>query len=306
MMRRVALQLLFALLVPGCVIPRIIGRNFAAGAPKKLEHRIEQPARPDARLAVLWIGHATVLVQMEDRFILTDPVFTDSVGGVSPRLVEPGLDAANLPPRSVVVVSHTHYDHLSFDSLDSIEDKVDVLLLPTGAKRIIPRYRFDVRELDRWQTYEADGLRVTAVPVKHVGGRWGMDAAWNDRSYAGYVFEYRGLSVYFAGDSAFSAADFRATKQRFPSLDLALIPICPAEPREFMRHTHMDPAEALDGFEILGARQMVPIHFDTFINGDDRSGDCSLRLLGEMARRDIDANTVKLLRIGEQHVLIRK
>lgn len=305
-MRRAALQLLVSLLIPGCVIPRIISRNLAAGAPKQLEHRIEDPVRPNARLAVLWIGHATVLIQMEDRFILTDPVFTDSVGGLSPRLVEPGLDPATLPPRSVVAVSHAHYDHLSFDSLESIEDKVEVLLLPPQTKSITPLYHFDVRELERWQTYEADGLRVTAVPVRHVGGRWGVDAAWNDRSYAGYVFEYRGLSVYFGGDSAFSAVDFNATRERFPVLDLALLPICPAEPRDFMRHTHLDPAEALDAFALLGARQMVPIHFDTFINGEDRPGDCSLRLLSEMAQRNFDTSSVKLLRIGEQRVLIGK
>lgn len=305
-MRSASLLLSFALLIPACVIPRIIGRNFAAGASRKLEHRIDQPVRPDARLTVLWIGHATVLIQMDDRFIVTDPVFTESVGGVSPRLVEPGLDPANLPPHAVVVISHTHYDHLSFDSLDSIQDRVDVLLLPPRAKRIIPDYRFEVRELERWQAYETGGLRITAVPVKHVGGRWGMDAAWNDRSYSGYVFEYRGQSVYFGGDSAFSAVDFRATRERFPTLDLALLPICPAEPREFMRHTHMDPAEALDAFKLLGARQMMPIHFDTFINGDDRPGDCSLRLLGEMARRNIDARTVNVLQIGEQRVLVGK
>ncbi|HMA96168.1 MAG TPA: MBL fold metallo-hydrolase [Polyangiaceae bacterium] len=305
-MRRVLPCLLLSLVIPGCVIPRIISRNFAAGAPKRLEHRIDNPVRRDARLAVLWVGHATVLIQMDDRFILTDPVFTDSVGGLSPRLVEPGLDAAKLPEHVVVAISHAHYDHLSFDSLDSIEGKVDVLLLPPQAKRIIPHYRFETRELERWHSYQTGGLRVTAVPVKHVGGRWGMDAAWNNRSYAGYVFQYHGLAVYFGGDSAFSAVDFDATRERFPTLDLALLPICPAEPRDFMRHTHMDPAEALDAFEILRARRMVPIHFDTFINGDDRPGDCSLRLLSEMARRGIEANTVDILRIGEQRVLIGK
>ena len=58
---------------------------------------ITEPARPDARLAALWVGHATVLVQLDDKFILTDPVFTDTVGQISKRLVEPGLDPEVCP-----------------------------------------------------------------------------------------------------------------------------------------------------------------------------------------------------------------
>lgn len=302
-LRLLLLSLLLSLCSCGFVV-RVLSRTSALpDRPAKPAHRTHDPRRPDARLSVLWIGHATALVQMDDLFILTDPVFTRAVGGVSPRLVEPGLAPEHLPPLAAVVVSHMHLDHLSVDSLAMIEGKTPVLLLPAGAGSGVPRYASPSLELERWQSYEANGLRVTAVPVRHVGGRWGIDLAWRERAFTGYVFEYRGLSVYFGGDTAFDARLFRQAQQRFPALDAALLPICPAEPRDYMRHVHMDPADAIAAFQLLGAKQLVPVHFDTFINSDDAPGDCTRKLRAAMHARSVADERVVILEIGEQRVL---
>jgi N-acyl-phosphatidylethanolamine-hydrolysing phospholipase D len=292
----------------GCgFIGRVLQRSLAAsGEPARIEHKIRDPRRADARLAVLWIGHATALVQLDDVFVLTDPVFTRNVGQLSPRLVEPGLDAADLPPLAAVVVSHMHFDHLSYDSLSMIEDKTPIVLLPPGAKASVPRYAFESRELDRWESYDAGGVKVTAVPVRHVGGRWGIDQAWNTRAFTGYVIQYHGLSVYFGGDTAFDRERFEATRASFPDLSLAILPICPTAPRDFMRRTHMDSLEALDAFSLLGARRMMPMHYDTFINSDDRPGDCSRLLREHMRERGFSDDQVAILAIGEQRVLIAR
>jgi len=301
-----ALSLLVPLARCGFVA-RALERNLSAPSePAKVAHKIHDPRRPDARLSVLFIGHATALVQMDDAFVLTDPVFTRTVGQVSPRLVEPGLDPDDLPPLAAVVVSHTHFDHLSYDSLTMIEHKTPIVLLPPGARAIVPRYAFESRELDRWESYDAAGVRVTAVPVRHVGGRWGIDQAWRTRAFTGYVFEYHGLSVYFGGDTAFDRDHFQATRARFPDLTLALLPICPSEPRAFMRRTHLDPLEALEAFSLLGAKHMVPVHFDTFINSDDLPGDCPRLLRKHMLERGVGDDRVAILAIGEQRVLISK
>jgi N-acyl-phosphatidylethanolamine-hydrolysing phospholipase D len=304
---RHAAWLLLAALAGCGFIGRSLGRNLAAPRePRKLEHKISDPRRPDARLAVLWIGHATVLVQVDDVFVLTDPVFTRTVGELSPRLVEPGLDPAQVPPLAAVLISHMHFDHLSYDSLDMLEHKTNVVLVPPGVRSVMPRYSFEIRELDRWQSYDAGGVRITAVPARHVGGRWGLDQAWNPRAFTAYVFEYHGLSVYFGGDTAFDEDNFKATRSRFSGLALALLPICPTEPRDFMRGVHMDSAEALDAFSLLGAERMVPIHFDTFINSDDRPGDCPRYLRKRMGELGLGADRVAILEIGEQRVLIAK
>ncbi|WP_394825347.1 MBL fold metallo-hydrolase [Pendulispora albinea] len=311
--RPAPMRLLFALLATALALSscgfmgRVTTRNLAlSGEPRKIPNKIREPRRPDARLAVLWVGHATVLVQMDDVFVLTDPVFTQNVAGLSPRLVEPGIDAVNVPPLAAVVVSHMHFDHLSYDSLAMLEHKTNIVLVPPGVRASIPRYAFESRELDRWESYEAGGVRITAVPVRHVGGRWLLDAAWRPRAFTGYVFEYHGLSVYFGGDTAFDAELFQATRARFPQLTLAVLPICPTEPRDFMKRTHMDTLEALDAFSLLGAARMVPMHFDTFINSDDRVGDCPRLLRQHMQERGLGDDRVAVLAIGEQRVLIPK
>lgn len=304
---RASLPFLFLALTACGFGGRVTVRNVAALGrdPLPAPHKVSSPELPGARLAVTWVGHATVLVQLEDRFVMTDPVLTDRVGELAPRLVARGLDPEAVPPLAAVVISHMHFDHLSFESLEMIEPKVGVLFLPPGSMSSLPRYDFEMRELDRWQSREARGVVVTGVPVRHVGGRYGVDQLLYPRAFSGYVFQYRGLTVYFGGDTAYAKADFTAAKQRFGHIDAALLPICPGEPRDFMKHTHMDTSEALDGFEDLGADVLVPIHFDTFINSDDAFGECP-RLLMERARARGLAGKVALLTQGEQRVLVAR
>lgn len=278
--------------------------GFPLSTPRPLPQRILQPKRADARLAVLWAGHATMLIQMDDKLILTDPFLTSSVGMISVRLQEAGLDPATLPPLDAVVVSHMHFDHLSLGSLDLIERQTRRLYVPRGGTIYLPNYEFSVRELGTWESDDASGVRITAVPVKHVGFRYGADGHWMTGSFTGYVLEYHGLTVYFAGDTAYDRQRFRATAERFPGIDLALVPIAPIHPRGFMKHTHVDPPEALRAFLDLGATTMVPMHYDTLINGFDSSGEPLASLRRDMQRLGLGPDRVRILPIGGQTVLI--
>jgi len=265
----------------------------------------KQVLKPDARLAVLWVGHATVLIQLDDRVVLTDPVFTDTVGQLSKRMIAPAISVERLPAIDAVVISHMHFDHLSLGSLDQIERKTRVIYLPEGAAVYVPRSQSPTIELPSYQSYEIDGLRVTAVPVEHNGWRYSGDREWMTKSFTGYVIEYRGLSVYFGGDTAYTPA-FRDTRARFPQLDLAILPIAPLHPRDFICRTHLGPAQALDAFRDLGARVMLPMHFDTFVNSLDEVGEAPRSLRGLMPSYGLDETRVAILQQGEQRTLIRR
>jgi len=288
----------------GCALRITASDSDRAKLSPSWSPRITDPVRHDARLAVLWIGHASVLLQLDDRFVLTDPVFTGSVGMLSARFQPPGIDPRDLPTLDAVLISHVHMDHLSPSSLEAIEPKTRQLLVPPGALVYVPDAPTPTRELATWQSWSAGELRITAVPAKHVGGRYGLDQLWMPAAFTGYVIEYHGLVVYFAGDTAYDASSFAAIAARFPHIDLALIPIAPIEPRDFMRHTHVDPFEAVRAFLDVGAARMVPIHFDTFPNSADEVGD---------ARRDLDRakralrltdEQLSVLRVGEQRVIV--
>lgn len=277
--------------------------GFFPSRPASIGPRLHDARRPDARLAVTWLGHATALVQMDDRFVLTDPLLQDSVGQLTVRRQEVGMDPVDLPPLDVVVVSHMHFDHLSLGSLDAIEGKTRRLFIPRGGLVFVPNYDFEVRELGGWASFEDRGMRVTAVPVKHVGFRYGLDAAWMTETFTGYVFEYHGLTVYFAGDTAYDGARFRATASRFPHIDLALLPIAPIHPRSFMERTHVDPGEALRAFDDLGANVMIPIHYDTLVNGFDAPGEARETLERVARDRGLSAR-VHVVPVGGQDVVV--
>ena len=305
----VRLVVLAALALAGCRIvtfmPRFLVRtvDLAFTDIRPVGKKIDNPVRPDAELAVLWVGHATVLVQIADRFVLTDPVFTDTVGQVSKRLVEPGIDVEALPPIDITLVSHMHFDHLSLGSLERIEPKVRDLVVPQRGLLYVPGFSFRTWELATWESWERDGLRVTAVPVRHNGFRYGLDGEWMTTSYTGYVIEYAGRTVYFGGDTAMTQG-FRATAERFPSIDLAILPIAPIHPREFMCRAHIDPGEAVRAFLDLRARHLMPMHYDTFINSFDELGEAPREMERAAAAAGVRDRLV-LLNIGEQRVLER-
>ena len=275
--RRLALALIAVTAVgplAGCKVALLAESNAAVffRTPDPPAARAQPVFAKDARIAATWIGQATVLLQLDDKFVLTDPIFTEYAGYVTHRLVEPGLTVDQLPGLAAVVVSHRHLDHLSPRSLKAIGPKTPVVVVPPGAAGDIPRGPYRVEELPRWESRVEDGVRITAVPVAHSGGRF-LDAKRHPLAFTGYVIEYHGLTVYFPGDTAFAPEDFEAVGRAFPRIDLALMPIGPILPRATTHPNHIDPAEALEAAHLLGAAEMLPIHHDTFVHSLDKPGD---------------------------------
>jgi len=139
--------------------------------------------------------------------------------------------------------------------------------------------------------------------VQHFGGRYGFDVLWGPaHTFTGYVIQYKGVTVFFAGDTGYNPEFFKEIGRRF-QVDVALLPIAPVEPRDFMKNVHTDPAEALQAFEDLGARIMVPIHHDTFFQGLEPEVGYAKKLLHSLIEDRKLQDRVKLLAIGEELIL---
>ena len=219
------------------------------------------------RLKAAWIGHATVLLQMGGKTLITDPNFNRRLAN-RPRQIPPGIPFEHLPPIDAVLLSHLHLDHLDQQTLRRFSGD-EALIMPRGAAGYVRRTPFQRRiELDRWQRWEDGDVTVTAVPVKHWGGRWLVDRLWN-QAYTGYVIESPGATAFFPGDTAYDPHLFKAIGARF-AIDVAFLPIAPRHPRPFMKHVHADPDDALQAFADLGAKVMVPIHYSTFPLGSEK------------------------------------
>ncbi|TFH01410.1 MAG: MBL fold metallo-hydrolase [Calditrichales bacterium] len=305
---RIFLPLLFLLASCTAIQTNLsaVGSNLSAltGPPQKVSHKTSQPIRHDARLAVLWIGHASALIQIDDKFILTDPVFTNTVGQFSKRLVAPGIDPENLPMLDAVLVSHLHIDHFSPYSLDMIKTRIRQLVMPQGGFVYLPNFAFSASELKTNETLDIGDLKITAVPVIHNGWRYGLDNSWMKTSYTGYIIDYHGIRVFFSGDTAYDAELFQEMGKRYPGIDLALLPVAPVHPREYSKVRHTDPAEAIQIMIDSGARCMIPIHYGTFPESLDQPGEALKLLQQEKTRLGLSDSQVIPLEIGEQKVLI--
>lgn len=228
----------------------------------------------DQEVAVTFVNHATVLIQLKGLTILTDPVWSKRVGPFSwagpLRATEPGITFDKLPPIDIVVLSHNHYDHLDLPTLKKLHkrDKPKVFV-PLGDKALLQGAGIqDVVELDWWQrTSIAQDIEVIFTPTQHNSGR----SPWtNNKSLWGSWFiRHRTKSIYFGGDTAYEA-HFKAIRERLGEPDLAFLPIGAYLPREKMKMFHMDPAQAVQAHIDLGAKRSVGIHFGTFqLTGED-------------------------------------
>ena len=277
-------------------------------SPLKLEKKVTNPKIDSAKLAVLWIGHATMLIQIDDKFVLTDPIFTETVAFLSKRLIEPGIDTENLPQIDVALISHLHPDHLSLGSLSEIEDKISELLIPEGGLLYLPNYKFEFNEIKWWQSYEVNGIKITSTPALHNGMRYGIDYYWLPKAFASFIIEYNGITIYFAGDTGFDSTTtiFKKISEKFPKIDLAILPIAPIHPRNYSTIRHTDPHDALLIAKQLNAKRVIPMHYDTFTEAFDTLGEAESLMKQKMLKNNLTDKEVIILKIGEPKEIISK
>ncbi|MGD1046602.1 MAG: MBL fold metallo-hydrolase [Bacteroidota bacterium] len=296
-----------SLITTGCssFFTRFIAKSFEnlPSSPDTVASKIAHPIFKKIGLSVLWVGHATCLIQIEDKIFLTDPIFTETTGMISKRKIEPGILPSSIDKLDYILISHIHFDHLSYGSL-SMLPKSAVMVLPAGGAEYTPEFGFsDYREMNSWTTFEVDGVRITAVPVKHFNGRYGFDGAWlSHNTFTGYVIEYKGKTVFFAGDTGYDPEKFKEIGKKF-AVDVALIPIAPIEPHDFMKRVHADPEEALQIFDDVHAKIIIPIHHRTFVQGLDSSLMTAQNQLKQLITERHLEDRVLILNVGEQRIL---
>ena len=204
--------------------------------------------------AVTWLGHATALVEIGGRRVLFDPLFRSR--------------ARRAGAVDTVLVTHAHVDHLNRWTLKAI-DRSAHLVVPRGALPIVADLGFaKVTEVAPGDHLDLGGVDLVAVPTRHDNGRWRKT---EHPIASGYVVTAGGAAVHHAGDVDFSDHSiFDEIGKQF-RLDATLLPIGGMLPvwyyrmrrRALDQGVHIDPDCALDIFERLGARALVPVHWGT-------------------------------------------
>lgn len=201
--------------------------------------------------AVTWLGHATVLIELDGVRLITDPVLGSRVGFL--RRAGGAVTPSSLGHLDGVLLSHLHADHAHAGSLRALGSGVTVLA-PAGAGRWLAGRGFsDVHELAAGQELDVGGVHVRATGASHPPGRW-----WGSRGPAPIGFLVSGSqTVYFAGDTDL----FDEMEQLAGVVDVALLPI--SGWGRTLGPGHLDPARAARATATIRPRVVVPIHWGT-------------------------------------------
>lgn len=225
-----------------------------------------------------WIGHATFLIHVANKFILTDPVF-GKLSHVINRLTSPGIPLESLPRIDAVLISHNHRDHMDEKTLTFLKKRDNpIFLVPEGTNKWFKQRDFkEVKEFNWWDKVSVfNGIRFTFLPAVHWSSRMIFD---NNKSLWGsWMIESSDSNgIYFSGDTAYDT-HFKEIAKQYPNIDFAIMGIGPTEPRELMKSSHLDPEEAGTAFLDLNAKIMVPMHWGTYRLGIENPLDCIKRL----------------------------
>ena len=209
--------------------------------------------------SVTWIGHSTVLIDLDGTRLLTDPVLLGRVAHL--RRTSP-LDLKPVSDIDAVLISHAHHDHLDPRSLVRLGHGQRIVV-PSGARRLLRHRRFtQVEEVGAGDVVRVGTVVVRATYADHPGGRRRLFGPAS--SALGYLV-VGSRRVYFAGDTDL----FEGMADLSPDLDLALLPIWGWGPR--VGPGHLDPMRAAQALTLLRPRLAVPIHWGTFVPGWPRA-----------------------------------
>ncbi len=202
---------------------------------------------------ILFLGHATVLIELDGVRLLTDPLLGGRVLHLCRQTSLP--DASVAADLDAVLISHMHHDHLDLASLRRL-GRDTRLLVPAGAGAWLRRRGFpSVTELSVGEVGNVGTLAVTAVEARHDGRRWPRGP---DAETLGYLVRGR-RAVYFAGDTAL----FEEVATVLPPLDVALLPVGGWGPT--LGPGHMDPRDAARAAALLKPRLAIPVHWGTLL-----------------------------------------
>lgn len=275
------------------------------GAPDRIDNDGAdlREAALEGAATVTWVGHATVLVEMDHVSLLTDPIWSDTPSPTRfagpRRFVPPGIAIEDLPPIDFVVVSHNHYDHLDLPSLIALaaRNPRTRFLVPLGNAQLLRDEGIGhVEEMDWGDTTTQGSLMITCLPSRH----WSRRSLTDERKalWASWAIRGSDRNFYFSGDTGYFDG-FSRIGEALGSFDLAAVPIGAYEPSEMMRESHMNPEQAVRAAVDLEARKVLAIHFGTFDLSDEPLDEPPRRFLAAAAASSLDAGSAWVFEIGE-------
>ncbi|MFB9053671.1 MBL fold metallo-hydrolase [Formosa undariae] len=219
------------------------------------------------KIRLFWFGHSTFLLQIQSKNILIDPMFGE-VPAPHPMLGSKRfsnhlpITIKDLPRIDAVLISHDHYDHLDYDSISKLKDKVDAFYTPLGVGSHLESWGISkdkIHELDWWEEIMFSDLKFVCTPAQHFSGRGISDKA--KTLWSSWIITSKDDNIFFSGDSGYGK-HFKDIGEKYGPFDFAMIEC--GQYNTLWHDIHMYPEETVQAALDVKAKLMMPIHWGAF------------------------------------------
>jgi L-ascorbate metabolism protein UlaG (beta-lactamase superfamily) len=221
---------------------------------------------PADTLRITWLGHSGLIIEIDGKRILTDPVFrrASPFQFVGPKRFFPTpITVKQMPKLDAIIISHDHYDHLDDKTIIALAKKGTPIYTSLGVGAILQKWgipKAQITELNWWQETDlGDGFKLTSAPARHFAGRSMFNR--NETLWASFAIKGPVHNVYYGADSGLHPL-FTEIGERLGPFDLTMLEIGASD--ELWRDIHMGPDFATDAHLMLKGKVMMPIHWGTF------------------------------------------
>jgi L-ascorbate metabolism protein UlaG (beta-lactamase superfamily) len=245
------------------------GERRVPSGPLPSKNPLEDWSKPPASgLRATWLGHSTVLIEIDRVRVLTDPVWGPRASPSSlagPRRFQPiPVSLREMPPVDLVIVSHDHYDHLDYPTMRALAKSTVPFVTSLGVGSHLEAWGIAparITELDWWESHRLPNteVMVTAAPAQHFSGRGLKDR--NATLWSSLVIRSPRHAVFFSGDTGLTT-EYQAIRERLGPFDLVMLEVGAFHPA--WGDIHLGPENALKALKLLGNAPFLPVHWGTF------------------------------------------
>jgi L-ascorbate metabolism protein UlaG (beta-lactamase superfamily) len=254
----------------------VMGEFFFGGRARRprgalpIDSPLDTWARPvsSSGLRVTWLGHSTVLLEIDGVRVLTDPVFglrASPFSFAGPKRFHPvPVTIDQLPALDAVLLSHDHYDHLCRPTMEALAKRRVPIVTSLGVGAHLERFGVDpqvIVELDWWEEHVLPGgaLSFRATPAQHFSGR--TPTSRNRTLWSSWVMTSARRRLFFSGDTGLTP-EFTSIGEKFGPFELVMLEI--GAWNQAWGDIHLGPHHALEAFRMLGGGSLLPVHWGTF------------------------------------------
>lgn len=240
------------------------GRRSPVGKLPEVKPDMTAFQAPSDKLKFIWLGHSTLLLNLEGQNVLIDPVFFNAspVSFMIKRFQPPVIKLEELPPIQTIVISHDHYDHLDRKTIQYFIEKPVNFLVPTGVGEHLRSWGVNphrITELKWHESITRQGITYRATPAQHFSGRGLFDR--NETLWASWIIKTEHENIYYSGDSGYGP-HFKEIGKLHGPFDYAFLEN--GQYNERWPDVHMQPEETLQALLDLNAQTLIPVHWGMF------------------------------------------